>query len=188
MSHTYRTFLFRHLHNPKPEFKNFVTSIYAPPYSQTITLIPSYIRLLSYAIPRLEMGKAPKAEPTETRVLRAAPQPSQIDSRELAKTRDAISKHRKAIAWQVHRWPLDKKIIDYRTEIHLPRSYCAADGEDVKTVWAGADLNQVVHQHYAELLGDKTVLAHNSNFVTPDSITVKRCVVGFVRKHRSLSE
>ena len=131
------------------------------------------------------MGKAPKTEPTETRIPTAS-QPPQIDSKEQAKIRDAISKHRKAIAWQVHRWPLDKKIVDCRTKIHLPRSYCAADGEDVKNVWAGADLNQVVHQHYAEPLGEETSQAHNSNFVTPDSITVKRYAVSFV--YRSLSE
>lgn len=48
------------------------------------------------------------------------------------------------------------------------------EGEDVKTVWEGADLNQIVHQHYIQTVSGETLPAHNSNFVTPDSIAVKR--------------
>lgn len=48
------------------------------------------------------------------------------------------------------------------------------EGEDVKTVWEGADLNQIVHQHYIQTRSAETLPAHNSNFVTPDSIAVKR--------------
>ena len=113
-----------------------------------------------------------KTEPEEA-TLPPVPKPK-LDSGERSKVLKAISDHRKATAWQVHRWPLDKRIVEDRTKIHLPRSYLATDGEDVKTVWAGADLNQIVHQHYIQALDTEAPLARNANFVTPDSITVKR--------------
>lgn len=120
-----------------------------------------------------------KPEPKET-TLPAAPKPK-VDPAERSKALKAISDFRKATAWQVHRSPLDKRIVDHRTKIHLPRSYLAADGEDVKTVWAGADLNQIVHQHYIQFLGGEVVLGTGANYVSPDGIMEKRCAL--IRLH-----
>ena len=117
-----------------------------------------------------------KSEPKEAS-LPPAPK-SKADPGERSKALKAIADHRKAIAWQVHRWPLDKKTVQERTKIHLPRSYLATAGEDVKTVWPGQDLNQIVHRHYFQNLGGEIEMlpANSANFVTPDHVTVKRCV------------
>jgi hypothetical protein len=108
------------------------------------------------------------------------PLKTKIDPGERSKALKAISDHRKAVAWQIHRWPLDKKTVQEKTKIHLPRSYLAAAGEEVETVWPGDDLNQIVHHHYFQNLDDENeaLPTNSANFVTPDSITVRRCVCG----------
>ena len=116
-----------------------------------------------------------KSEPQEA-TLPAPPPKPKADPGERSKALKAISDHRKATAWEIHRWPIDKKLVQERTKIHLPRSYLATAGEDVKTVWPGQDLNQVVHQHYFQNLDgkDETLPQEYSNFVTPDAVTVRR--------------
>ncbi|GJE86720.1 hypothetical protein PsYK624_028010 [Phanerochaete sordida] len=120
------------------------------------------------------MAVSLKAEPKETTI--PAPAKPKVDEGERKKALEVISKFRQATAWQVHRWPLEKKTVDHKTKIHLPRSYLATAGEDVKTVWAGSDLNQIVHQHYfdaLDLVSDE-IPKKSANFVTPDAVTVRR--------------
>lgn len=116
-----------------------------------------------------------KYEPKEATI--TTPSKPKIDEGERKKALEIILKFRQATAWQVHRWPLEKKIVDRKTKIHLPRSYLATAGEDVKTVWPGSDLNQIVHQHYIQPLKvDSNALPRSANFVTPDDVMVKRYV------------
>ena len=76
---------------------------------------------------------------------------------ELKKERDAalkaLSEHRRATAWAVGRWPVEKHVVHTRTRVHLPRTYLARQGSDVRAVWPGADINQLVHRHYCEEVG-----------------------------------
>ena len=62
---------------------------------------------------------------------------------------------RRVSAWQIHRWPLEKRLVNERTRVHLPRTYLAKDGIDVRVVRPGQDLNQFVHRYYFEQLGEK---------------------------------
>ncbi|KAF9456717.1 hypothetical protein BDZ94DRAFT_1275010 [Collybia nuda] len=43
-----------------------------------------------------------------------------------------------------------------RVQIHLPRSYLTKDGEDVRTISMGEDINQFVHRYYLESVDLKT--------------------------------
>lgn len=115
-----------------------------------------------------------KHEPFEARLPLAMAKPA-VDPKEHKKALEAISKHRKAIAWQIGRYPLEKRVAEERTKIHLPRSYLARHGEDVKTVWPGTDINQLVHAHYFELTEASVI--ETSNYVTPDNIDARRYVV-----------
>jgi len=120
------------------------------------------------------LGVAAKTLPTYMRF----PFPSKVDKEAKSKALKEIGDHRKAIAWQVHRWPIDKRVVQEKTKIHLPRSYLAKAGADIKTVWPGDDLNHVVHQHYMSgLVGDEEekLKARNcANFVTEDGLTTRR--------------
>lgn len=86
---------------------------------------------------------------------------------------DSLTKIRRASAWQVHRWPLEKRIAEEKTRIHLPRSYLATDGEDVRVVWPGEDLNQVVYEHYSGSVDPKDG-NHKVNYVAPDGVSPRR--------------
>lgn len=119
------------------------------------------------------MAASLKIEPKEATI--PAPAKPKVDEGERKKALEVISKFRQATAWQVHRWPLEKRTIDRKTKIHLPRSYLATAGEDVETVWPGSDLNQVVHQHYIQPLdADSEGFPESANFVAPDAVMVKR--------------
>ncbi|KAI0341538.1 hypothetical protein BDW22DRAFT_1430183 [Trametopsis cervina] len=100
-----------------------------------------------------------------------APKP-ELNKEAKSKAIKEIGDHRKAIAWQVHRWPLAKNPVQEKMKLHLPRSYLAKAGEDVKTLWPGDDLNQAVHNHYMQsLVGDEEqkLKARNcANFVAED--------------------
>ena len=113
-----------------------------------------------------------KKEPAEARVPAAKPKtnaPSKAQgnaSKEGYKdAKKAMWDFRKATAWQVHRWPLEKRIVEERTKIHLPRTYRAKAGEDVKKVWPGTDINQFVHQHYMQEWDAENVPEGSANFV-----------------------
>lgn len=84
------------------------------------------------------------------------------------KAKKAMWDFRKATSWQVHRWPLEKRITEERTKIHLPRTYRTQAGEDVKTVWAGADINQLVHQHYMQTVDRAKMPEQIANYVSDD--------------------
>ena len=125
---------------------------------------------------------AVKPEPVEHSI---SPQPSEppvpikADPKTRADALKKISDHRKAIAWPVFRWPLDRWIVQERTKVHLPRSYLARAGEDVKTVWPGQDLNQVVHAHYFQKMtqeeAEEIMLQKDcANYVAPDGIALQR--------------
>ncbi|KAI0937687.1 hypothetical protein AcW1_001497 [Taiwanofungus camphoratus] len=126
---------------------------------------------------------APKEEPREA-VLPPAPAPSAPNkppakSAANTKGRDdalkTIATARRATAWQIHRWPLEKRIVHERTRVHLPRTYLGTDGEDVRAVHAGADLNQFVHRHY--LAPVERAQLGRTNFVTADTVVARRRVL-----------
>ncbi|KAG5646617.1 hypothetical protein DXG03_002921 [Asterophora parasitica] len=79
---------------------------------------------------------------------------------------------RRAFAWELARWPLAKNVVWDRGRIHLPRSYLSRDGEDIRTVHAGTDLNQLVHHHYLESV-DQTA-TNWVNYVHGDKVVAKR--------------
>lgn len=135
--------------------------------------------------PRTEMAVTFKHEPVEARLPPAKSQPA-VDPKEHKKALEAISKHRKAIAWQVGRYPLEKRVAEGRTKIHLPRSYLARHGEDVKAVWPGTDINQLVHAHYFELT--EALVIENPNYVTPDNIDARRYAISNILGGRNDSE
>ncbi|KAJ6517428.1 hypothetical protein C8R47DRAFT_1172795 [Mycena vitilis] len=79
---------------------------------------------------------------------------------------------RRAHAWQLHAWPMEKFVVRQRSKLHLPRSYLCKDGEDLQTVYPGTDLNQFVHQYYLEKLDPQSV--QWVNFVHADDIVARR--------------
>ncbi|KAJ7488049.1 hypothetical protein FB451DRAFT_1337341 [Mycena latifolia] len=79
---------------------------------------------------------------------------------------------KRASAWQLHSWPMEKFVVRQRARLHLPRSYLAKDGEDVQSVSAGTDLNQFVHQHYLESVDPASVPW--VNFVHADNVVARR--------------
>lgn len=79
---------------------------------------------------------------------------------------------RRANAWQLARWPLQKSITWDRLQIHLPRSYLAKDGEDIRTIDMGSDINQFVHRYYLESVDLKT--NNWVNFVHADNVVARR--------------
>ena len=123
---------------------------------------------------------APKQEPQEA-VLPPPKRPAATEKarKEALKTITAV---RRVSAWQIHRWPLEKRIVNERTRVHLPRTYLAKDGIDVRVVRPGQDLNQFVHRHYSEQLGLKDTRGGKEeeewrnwvNFVTPDGVLKRR--------------
>ncbi|KAI9067815.1 hypothetical protein FKP32DRAFT_1672782 [Trametes sanguinea] len=66
---------------------------------------------------------------------------------------EQIAEYRRVTAWAIARWPLEKRVVHERVRVHLPRTYRARHGVDVRTVWPGTDLNQFVHRHYDEGIG-----------------------------------
>ncbi|GBE87756.1 hypothetical protein SCP_1104330 [Sparassis crispa] len=102
--------------------------------------------------------------------------------------------YRRAAAWPVHRWPLEKCAALERTRIHLPRTYRARGGLEVRAVHSGADLNVLVHRFYLEEVrggekgrrdGDKErdvisrldgvqLCERGPNYVTADDVVPRR--------------
>ncbi|RPD79250.1 hypothetical protein L226DRAFT_480067 [Lentinus tigrinus ALCF2SS1-7] len=99
------------------------------------------------------MAVTPKSEPKET-ALPPAPKLSAKEQKELEQARNGalktIAEHRRAIAWPIGKWPVEKRVVYTRTRVHLPRTYLARHGSDVRAVWPGTDLNQFIHRHYCE--------------------------------------
>lgn len=114
----------------------------------------------------------PKEEPEDV----ALPVPTREEADNAAKERKAslksITDIRRAFAWQLHRWPIDKNVVWDRTKIHLPRTYLAREGEDLRTVYEGTDLNRFVYQHYLEHVDPKYDIW--VNYVSPDHIVSRR--------------
>ncbi|KAJ7121563.1 hypothetical protein C8R44DRAFT_786465 [Mycena epipterygia] len=79
---------------------------------------------------------------------------------------------KRACAWQLHIWPMEKFLVRQRSKLHLPRSYLSKDGEDVQTVYPDTDLNQFVHQHYLQTIDPASV--EWTNFVHADQIVARR--------------
>ncbi|KAK7683065.1 hypothetical protein QCA50_013737 [Cerrena zonata] len=142
------------------------------------------------------MGRVPKAEPKDdgpSQVLKPIPPQPQTDKATALKT---TTGYRRASAWQIHRWPLRKHVMQEKSRVHFPRSYLAKDGMEIKVIWPGTDLNQFVHNHYAEPLdsggGDMEVdeskiQVKSADFVTDDGVCPRKheylgpdpCVVGY---------
>ncbi|KAI0349783.1 hypothetical protein OH77DRAFT_1414415 [Trametes cingulata] len=128
------------------------------------------------------MSIIPKSEPQDA-VLPPAPAPAPAPapkpkSAPDAKARDAalkeISEYRRVTAWPIHRWPLEKRVVHARTRIHLPRTYRARHGSDVRTMYPGTDVNQFVHRHYAEGERERWRREGWPNFVAGEAILAKR--------------
>ncbi|KII84521.1 hypothetical protein PLICRDRAFT_45868 [Plicaturopsis crispa FD-325 SS-3] len=129
------------------------------------------------------MAKRPKDEPRDDPLppLPKPPVKSDAELREEATAREAAKAKafkslldiRRASAWQVHRWPIDKRIANSRTRIHLPRTYLARIGVDIKPVREGVDLNQVVYRHYAEQAEEKAG-EEWVNYVHADRVVSRR--------------
>ncbi|KAG5733146.1 hypothetical protein E4T56_gene13595, partial [Termitomyces sp. T112] len=83
-----------------------------------------------------------------------------------------ITDLRRALAWELARWPLTKHVHWDRGRIHLPRSYLSRDGEDTCNVYPGTDLNQLVHQYYLEEIDTK--ISDWINYVHMDKVVSKR--------------
>ncbi|KAJ7245659.1 hypothetical protein B0H12DRAFT_1187561 [Mycena haematopus] len=84
----------------------------------------------------------------------------------------SLNATRRAHAWQLHSWPMEKFIIRNRSKLYLPRSYLCKDGMDVQTVYPGTDLNQFVHQYYLEKVDPQSV--QWVNFVHADNVVARR--------------
>ncbi|KAI0777546.1 hypothetical protein BD413DRAFT_467520 [Trametes elegans] len=97
----------------------------------------------------LPPAPAPDPEPSKP----PAPKPSAPDPSARSAALKEIAGYRRVTAWAVHRWPLEKRPVPVRARVHLPRTYRAAQGSDVRTVHEGMDLNQFVHEHYSQGLG-----------------------------------
>ncbi|KAI0746633.1 hypothetical protein C8Q80DRAFT_1104905 [Daedaleopsis nitida] len=107
------------------------------------------------------MAITPKLEPKDTTL---PPPPSKQHTNpegktdaEVQKERDkalkTLSEHRRATAWPVGRRPLERRVVWARTRVHLPRTYLAREGSDVRTVQPGTEVNALVHRHYFEAVG-----------------------------------
>ncbi len=97
----------------------------------------------------------PKIEPQDPSLpppnLKPAPAAQKAaNSKERQAALKALSEHGRAQAWAIARWPLEKRVVLECTRVHLPRTYLARHGSDVRTVYPGTDLNQFVHRHYCE--------------------------------------
>ncbi|KAJ6503866.1 hypothetical protein C8R45DRAFT_817802 [Mycena sanguinolenta] len=84
----------------------------------------------------------------------------------------SLNAAKRAHAWQLHSWPMEKFIVQSRSKLHLPRSYLCKDGEDVQTVYPSTDLNQFVHQYYLEKIDPESVPW--VNFVHADNVVARR--------------
>ncbi|OBZ77904.1 hypothetical protein A0H81_02139 [Grifola frondosa] len=118
------------------------------------------------------MAVVPKEEPRDG-VLPQVPKQPAPDAKARAAALKSITDNRRVTAWQLHRWPLEKRIVNERTRIHLPRTYLSKDGSDVRAVYAGTDLNQFVHQHYLEEV-QKNAGEGWANYVTAESVVSRR--------------
>ncbi|KAH9896722.1 hypothetical protein C8Q73DRAFT_643096 [Cubamyces lactineus] len=123
------------------------------------------------------MAVVPKTEPQEP-VLPPAPAPlpkpkPAIDPKARDAAKKELANHRRVTAWPVHRWPLEKRIVHERTRVHLPRTYRARHGSDVRAVWPGTDLNQFVHRYYSEGVG-KRLREEWPNYVAGEAVLAKR--------------
>ncbi|OJT12367.1 hypothetical protein TRAPUB_11069 [Trametes pubescens] len=96
----------------------------------------------------LPPAPAPAPAPAPPKSSKPAPEP-----KTRADALKEISGVRRVTAWSIHRWPLEKRVVQERTRVHLPRTYRARHGVDVRTVFPEADLNQFVHGHYMEVMG-----------------------------------
>ena len=114
-----------------------------------------------------------KTESVETVLSTTPKKPIKIDEKDRQAALKSIPEFRRAIAWEVHRRPLTKYIVDSRTRVHLPRGYIGRN-RTVRAVLAGTDLNQFVHNHYMELVDIATLPNNEANFVSDVNILAKR--------------
>jgi hypothetical protein len=114
----------------------------------------------------LPLYDSPKDEAT----LRAAAAKQEKDRKE---TCEMLISVKRAVAWPLNKWPVDKMVAERRTKIHLPRTYLARQGTDMKAVREGADVNILVHQHYMEQLDLKTLDRGWVNFVEDEGVIVR---------------
>ncbi|KAI6142734.1 hypothetical protein BKA82DRAFT_1000184 [Pisolithus tinctorius] len=98
------------------------------------------------------------------------PQPSEQECAAAAKSMSGLVR---AFAWPIHRTPTERRICEYGTKIHLPRTYLATKGEDVRHVRRGTDINQFVHAHYMESPAGEEGKKW-TNFVHADEVVARR--------------
>ncbi|KIJ63869.1 hypothetical protein HYDPIDRAFT_175870 [Hydnomerulius pinastri MD-312] len=108
----------------------------------------------------------PKVEKQEPKLSLDTPKPSEKELKALT----GISR---AMAWSVHRWPTERRICEYNTKIHLPRTYLSTKGEDVRPIRKGTDINQLVHRHYMDTFdGEKN--EDWVNYVHADDVVMRK--------------
>ncbi|KZT66568.1 hypothetical protein DAEQUDRAFT_767916 [Daedalea quercina L-15889] len=123
----------------------------------------------------------PKHEPQEAALPppKSAPKRSAANEKARKDALKTIAAVRRVSAWQIHRWPLEKRVVHERTRVHLPRTYLGKEGIDVRVVRPGQDLNQFIHRYYSEELGKEAGKENEEgqgwvNFVTPDGVLKRR--------------
>jgi hypothetical protein len=100
------------------------------------------------------------------------PEPQEATLDESAAS-EAITKTRRLNAWSVHRWPTERRVASQQVRVHLPRSYLAKDGADVRTAPAGTDLSLFVFRHY-ESAADSRLDTGKTNFVSSERVREKK--------------
>ncbi|KAH7882863.1 hypothetical protein F5I97DRAFT_1938799 [Phlebopus sp. FC_14] len=96
-------------------------------------------------------------------------------AKEIAEAKKSLRDITRAMAWPVHRWPIDRHICEYNTRVHLPRTYlCQKGGEDVRVVRRGTDVNQFIHRHYLNLLEMHKGGEDWVNYVHADQVVSRR--------------
>ena len=114
----------------------------------------------------------PKDEPLDVQILPLKFSPE--DEKKRAAAAKELTNLRKTTAWSLNRWPMERRPILTRANVHLPRSYLGRDGEDVRTVYPGQDLNQFVFRHYQRKTEEKG--KKMTNYVCADKVSDKRYV------------
>ena len=102
-----------------------------------------------------------KREPKDTASI---PPSKPIDEKARKEAAKDLTKMRRLTAWSVHRWPVERRVVQRRTRVHLPRSYLAKDGVDVRIINAGSDLNQFIFRHYEGMAEERD--REKVNYVT----------------------
>ncbi|KAF8837810.1 hypothetical protein BDN67DRAFT_991598 [Paxillus ammoniavirescens] len=96
-----------------------------------------------------------------------------VSDKELKAAVKSLTDTARAMAWSVYRWPIGRRTCQYSTKIHLPRTYLSTNGEDIRPVREGIDINQFVHRHYMDII-DTEKNPGWINYVHTDDVVSRR--------------